>query len=239
MRELLLIGKIIKRDWWIIILSVLAAVIVSLMVTYYATPQYRADVRFVISPTSSAIDDPKSSLDAINALDSRNRIIIATYTEILNSRFILEESAKRLSIDLSILNDYEFATVILPSSNVLQLTVTGPSSQNVMIFANSVGEQAINHAENIYPLYRINLLEPATAPKNSFSPNITRNITFAVLISFVLGIILVIVYELISPSEAVKQILRISDEPQTEATASISESYERKVNMSEPAYGSD
>src|SRR5215216_4693699 len=111
-----------QRGWWIIVLATLAALNAALLMFFFATPMYESSASFVVSPTDAVTDNG----DLIYSIDTLSRrSVVATYAEVLNSGHVLEAAENALGITPDTLAGYDISAVVLPETNVLQLTVKG------------------------------------------------------------------------------------------------------------------
>ena len=96
--------RILRRGWWLILISALVAVNFSLIYSYYFTkPTYEAVARFIVSPNVQNID----SRDLVNSLATLDkRSVISTYAEVLNSHDVITKTLTMLGIDPIRFNAY-------------------------------------------------------------------------------------------------------------------------------------
>ncbi len=86
--------RMLQQGWWLIALSALAALALSLVSLYQDTPLYRTSARFIVSPTT-AITYERDIIYSLDTLDQRS--IISTYAEVLNSDRMYHDVAAALS----------------------------------------------------------------------------------------------------------------------------------------------
>ena len=80
--EIRLYFQMLRRGWWIVALTTLVAVATALGISYFATPEYTAMARFIVSPSGTLT----TGSEVTNALDTlNNQSTMATYTEIILS----------------------------------------------------------------------------------------------------------------------------------------------------------
>jgi uncharacterized protein involved in exopolysaccharide biosynthesis len=72
--EIKLYLRMLQRGWWIIVATTLAAIVVTLVASYFATPIYRATTRFVISPSAAFVAEGNNVLNSLATLDKRSII---------------------------------------------------------------------------------------------------------------------------------------------------------------------
>ena len=187
--------EILKRKWWVVVLTALFAFTFSLAVSYNATPQYQTRAQFIISPgpafLASINDDLSDAVRGIEALDRRS--VITTYEEIMNSRQIFERAAAVLNMTSSELDAYEATAVVLPEASSIELTVEGPDAYMTSQLANTLGQESITYIQALYDqLYSVIFLDTAVVPTNPISPQPARDGAVSLVIGLLLGVALAI-----------------------------------------------
>jgi len=191
--EIKLYLRMLRRGWWIVLLTILVAVNIALLAAYFTRPIYRASARFSVSPNPSLISDGIDVITSLEALDKRS--IIQTYAEFLNSNRIYQETLQAMNLTEEQLLAYKRATVVIPDANILELSFEGPDRQLTAALANNLGQNAIRHIKQLYDVYDINLLDPATVPTIPIQPQPLRNAVLASVIGLILGAALAIASE--------------------------------------------
>lgn len=198
----------LQKNWWLILLTAMTALTVSLAISYAAVPQYRSIARFIIIPSSTLT----SGADVVRSLDTLDRrSVVATYAEVMNSSRILEGSADFLGLDANtIIKDYKIQAVDLPDSSVLELTVSGPNRELAAQLANAIGFQSITFTRSLNLIYELNFLDTAIPAELPFSPEPLRDGLVALLLGVGIGGVLAVLSEQIRvPIEAYRQRSRI------------------------------
>ena len=206
--EIKLYFRMLQKNWWLILLTAMTALTVSLAISYAAVPQYSSIARFIIIPSSSLT----SGADVVRSLDTLDRrSVVATYAEVMNSSRILEGSADSLGLDASeIIKDYNIQAVDLPDSSVLELTVSGPNPSLAAQLANAIGLQSITFTRSLNLIYELNFLDTAIPAELPFSPEPLRDGLVALVLGTALGGVLAVFSEQIRvPIEAYRQRRRI------------------------------
>jgi diguanylate cyclase (GGDEF)-like protein len=205
--EMRLYLEMFRRNWWMIVLAALVALNVSLVVSFFATPLYVSNARFIVSPNPIVLSG-RDVISSMEALDKRS--IISTYAEFLNSRRIYDETLAALGIDKMIAQEYDITTVVLPDTNVLELSVSGPDPAVAALLANSIGKQAIDTIRLLYTAYDISVLDPAIPASAPFSPQPARDASLALVLGLVGGAALAVVSEQVRiPLDALRKRLRM------------------------------
>ena len=201
--------QMLRRGWWIIVLTVLAALAASLVASYLTTPTYQAVAQFILSPNAvQTTGNPGVLLEGLNTLD--NQSVTTTYATVMNSARIYNDTITFLNLRPEDLKDYTYKATVLPSSSVLELTVTGPDPQMVAKLANAIGYETINFTRNMNQVINIDFLDMAAAPTMPFSPQPLRDAALAVLLGVIIGAALTVLSEQLRISiEAFRQGLHL------------------------------
>ncbi len=190
--------RMLQRGWWLVVLCPLVTMAVALTFDYMSKPTYASTARYVVSPDAAI--GASDVLDSINILDKRS--IVTTYAAVLNSDTIFTQSIVDLKLDPVQVEGYLRSAIVLPETNVLEVTVEGSDPQLTMIVANSIGKQAISYIDGLNQGFNIRVLDPAQMSTTPISPDPVRDVSLAIVFGVVLGVSLAIVREqLISPIE--------------------------------------
>lgn len=206
--EIRLYFQMLRRGWWIIVSTSLLALAVSLAVSYLTVPQYRATASFILIPSSTALS---SGPDVVRSYDTIGSVsVISTYAQIMNSARIYDDTLSMLKLQPQDLKDYTYQAAVLPSTTILELSVTGPDPRVVAALANTIGSQTISFAERINQVFVITFLDTAVPPILPVSPQPLLNGTVALVFGLVAGAVLAVLREQIRiPLEAYQQRTRL------------------------------
>jgi diguanylate cyclase (GGDEF)-like protein len=196
--------QMLRKGWWIILLTVLVAVNATLIYSLNVTPRYQATTKLLVSPNKGLLADTQQTMNSLDTLD--NRSVVATYAEFLNSDKVYLEAVDSLGLDKTALSDYSRTAIILPDARVLEVTVEGPDPKVVAALANAISEKGVNYIGKFYQVYTINPIDLATAPTIPISPNPLRDALLALVFGLILGAALAILSEQIRiPFDAMRQ----------------------------------
>ncbi|NCP86588.1 MAG: hypothetical protein CO094_07940 [Anaerolineae bacterium CG_4_9_14_3_um_filter_57_17] len=208
--EIRLYVEMLRRSWWIIVLTVLLALNAALVSSYLTTPLYSSSARFIVSPNLEQVSG-KDLVNSLTALDKRS--ILSTYAEFMSSRRIFQETLQHIQIDPLAVKDYDVTTVVLPEAAILELTVSGPDPVVAALLANSVGQRAIDYISLFYSSYDISVLDPALPAALPYTPQPARDAALALGLGLVGGAALAILSEQLRiPLESYRQRLRVDSE---------------------------
>lgn len=193
--------KILRNNWWLILLTTLAAVTVSLVFSYQEKPVYSAKAAFLASPNVS-IDNSRDIVYTVESLDK----VMATYAEIFNSATVRQQALTDLAVDPALQSGYTSNAVVLPDATVLELTVTGPNSQVTADLANRIGQVSIDLTQTQYPIYDLTFLDIASVPVRPLSPTPLRSAGVAAALGLLVGLLLSLLREPLNLNGAVKNM---------------------------------
>ncbi len=184
--EIRLYLQILKRGWWIIAMTVLAALNTSLLISYLTKPVYEAKSRFVVSPNAGAYQTSYDITSSMDTLDRRS--IINTYKELLVSSTVYNTHPDIVKIPAEdFAKEYTISAVVIPDTNILELTVDGSDPQKITTIATAIGESALEYTNKLYPIYNFAILVPPALPTDPIRPKPVQNAGFALIIGTILG----------------------------------------------------
>jgi diguanylate cyclase (GGDEF)-like protein len=195
--EIKLYLRMLQSSWWIAVLTALCAVLAALISSYFTTPVYSSSARYIISPNPTYLGG-QVDYNLIYSLDTLDkRTIITTYSEVLNSTRLYDETITSLGYTEADLAAYSYSAVVLPETNIIDFTVRGPDPKIVVLLINSVGKHAVDYVEKLYQIYDMGLLDPAALPLQPISPKPFRDAGVALVVGVALGMGLALLRELL------------------------------------------
>lgn len=185
--ELRMYMQILKRGWWIIVLSVLAAFNTALLVSYLSPSVYQATSRFIVSPNVSVFSNSSDVNSSMDTLDRRS--IINTYKELLASPSVYGTHPIIAAIpSAEFTKNFTIKAVVIPDTNILQLTVDGNDAEAVASIARAIEEQSTLYINKLYPVYNFTILDSATVPIEPILPKPIQNASLALVFGLFLGV---------------------------------------------------
>ena len=180
--------RLILERWWIVVGLTLVGAIAGYWLSLLNPTVYQSASKFVIA-TDEAIDDPADVAAALGVL--RNRQVAATFAEILQSQTLLDRAAKEVGGAGS---DFDSTSVVLPESNVVALTVSGPEAELSRLVNELISAAGGEDLASLYPIYEVLVLESAKTPETPASPVPIRDALFGAAIGAFLGVVLAVVW---------------------------------------------
>lgn len=194
--ELKLYFRMLGRSWWIVALTALAATASALVYSFFSEPTFVAKVRYIVSPNPAYfVGSPGNVISSLDTLDRPS--VMTTYAEILNSPTITTEAYTLLKMSSGDQEEYTTTALVLPDTNIIELSSQGPDPVQTALIANTIGEKAVQYITGIYQLYDITLLDKATPNSEPISPQPLRDAAIATVIGLALGIALALFRELL------------------------------------------
>lgn len=188
--------KILKEGWWIVLAAVLIFAGLGMMFSYSQTPIYEATATFLVNPTGR-VSETGDLLYSLDTLSSRTSLA-TTYSNILESRSILDSAVQSLEISPETLQAYSINSVVLPDSNVLMLQVQGPSPELAADLTNAIGTAGVEFVGELQAIYELRHLDLARVEPEPVSPNHLINIALSIIIGFSGGMAFLILREILS-----------------------------------------
>lgn len=180
--ELKLYFQILLKKWWVAIPTLLITFIATVVLTFTQPPTYESQATFIVS-ISETVGEIRDATSTLNLL-SREEAIAGTYAEIAMSRLIRREARQTLGISTE---GYRVASRLLAGTNVLEVSVQGPDPNVVRDLTNQIGEQTIQHGNELYTTFRLSFLDEAVTPIRPISPNIVQNLLLGAVLGLILG----------------------------------------------------
>lgn len=163
--------RVVPRWWALLLVGVIAAGVA--MLISQRVPQASSSATYVLS-AATEIDNPFDVSSSLSVL--RGREVISTFADILESNTVRDLAAEQTGGPVT--RRYSVQATVLPGSNIVKLSVTGPASGDAQEIASNIGEVAKSRFTELYPIYRIETLDAASSPTGSTSVTI-RNMFIA------------------------------------------------------------
>lgn len=187
---------ILKRGWWIIVAMMLAISGLGVFYSYSQTPIYESTANFVVNPTLQ-VNQTGDVLYSLDTLASRTTLA-TTYANILGSRTTVESAATALRVSPTVMENYTVSALVLPDSNIIQLTVDGHSPELAADLANHIGKIGEQNVRNLQEIYELRLVDKAVPNYEPISPNHPVDITLSVMVGIAGGLAFVTLREILA-----------------------------------------
>ena len=211
MLQLQMFAHALRRNWWIVLLTAVAAVVAVLAIDLNATPVYRSSSRLLVVPNTSIFE----GRDLVYGLDSLNtRSIVFTYVEVANSRHVYNRALGEIGLEPAERRWYSHSAVALPDANVIEITVEGPDSETTALLSNALSTETSEFVGETYDVYWLNVLDTAAVPLRPISPTPARDAPLALVLGLIVGVVLAIARDQIQQplTQTVKQWQTIDED---------------------------
>lgn len=178
----------LSRTWWLVPAAVVAALVVSFVLTRNERPTYRAGGSVVVIPNGVAIESVRDQIDALANLDRRN--VVATIAGIAHSTDVLTRAAARAGMTPDAARPYRVRATVRPNTNILDIEVLGPDAAACATLAREVAAIASSECTDNYRIYRLRPLDAAVAPSRPDSPDMRRNLIVGGILGLLAGLLL-------------------------------------------------
>ena len=167
----------IKRHWMLIALTTVAVTLLAWLVAATQPKRYQSEAVASVSPIVNQLSDSEV-LHGIDALE--RRVVVATVAALASS-----DSTRRRTI-LTLPGHYAINATVLPSTNLIRITVEGPNPKQVAAIANRIPALLDEQTRAMYRVYTIAPISAGVVPEAPFLPRVER----AVMVGIILGVLL-------------------------------------------------
>src|SRR5215213_7668513 len=142
------------RFWWLPLLTLLLAIPAAWFFTARQQNIYRASTTVIVGP-NRRITNAREITEVYNTLDRRS--IMATLAKTPVTGAVKEQVAA----ELGAVNDYEISAVVIPDTNILEISADGPNPETALQIANAIAGKTALYAAGFYDTFELKILDPA------------------------------------------------------------------------------
>jgi len=176
----------LRTGWYLLLIGAVIAAGVAVTIERRATPVYEARASYVVSPRVGI--DPNDVAQGVNTLDSsRSRSILTTLTEVAASDAVLTQALSTLGLDPVLAESYIIDSVVIPEANVIETAATGPDPDIATSLASAIGEIGGIRFVEMYQIYDVLTLDPATVPTEPANPTLEQLLIIAIAVGVIAG----------------------------------------------------
>lgn len=185
--------RIVKSYGWIVALAIIAGGLSSTYYTNRAPDLYQTFTTVLIGP-SDRVENIETALRSLDTVSQRN--VIATYAQIPTSRSVLEGVWEELALSQEKGKAYRVRTSVLPDTNIIRITVQGPTPQLTADFANSVVRRSQQLTPEFYDgIVSFKVLDKAELPVGPIDPGLGRKAALGALFGLLVSLSLALLIE--------------------------------------------
>lgn len=143
---------------------------------------YRSSARVVVGP-SERITNAREVMEVYNTLDRRS--VVAT----LSKMALSEPVVVAVSAEIPEARTYETNCVVVPDTNILEITVTGPNADTAATVANSTARHTIPFAAQMYDSFELKMMDSGGEARIT-RPVLPRNLAAGAGLGLITGLLL-------------------------------------------------
>ena len=183
---------IIRKNWMLILLTVLLVSSSSVMWSMSRTPQYEAKTQLFVSVRTG-----EASAGDLSQGSTFARQAVSSYVSVVSSAIVVDRVASELKLSTSTEDLAQKITAESPANTVLiNIGVTDydprvaleVANKTAEVFAEVVENELEAPAEGSQARVRIDTIEPATLPDKPVGPGVELILVFGLLMGFGLGV---------------------------------------------------
>lgn len=188
--------RALRAWWWAVLLPPLVAMAAAALLTTREPQVYRAAATATVAPAAE-IENPSDVMRGLETLERRT--VIATFASVAETRETRESASTRAGLPERGRSGYRVRASVVPSTNIIRVTVEGPEPEHVSALANSVVDVLGGRAREMYRIFEIRPLQAASAPRTPIHPDPVRNVTIAGVLGLFAGFVLALALEHLRP----------------------------------------
>ncbi|HUH12251.1 MAG TPA: hypothetical protein VMK65_04045 [Longimicrobiales bacterium] len=187
----------LRHWWWALLLVAAATVAAAAFFTARQDRVYRAAATVAVGPAAEI----EGASDVMRSLETlERRTIIATFASVAEARATRDSAAALLDLAPRDLSGYRVRAAVVPSTNIIRVSVEGPDGERVARVANAVSAVLADRAREMYRIFALRPLEEAVAARSPLRPEPTRNLIIAAIVGVFAGMLVALALEFLRPA---------------------------------------
>lgn len=182
------------RGWWVIVLAVIVTLASTAFFVSRQAPEYRASTTVELTPYAGL--EAREVVDVYNLLDKRN--LSNTLARKAEGSTMALLVAEKLAIDLGVVNHADISAIVLPDSNLIEISASSSNRDLAAAICNTVADEMLGPTPDT--ILQIEAIDRATPPTNPISPQPNRLLVLALFSGLVIGIGFVLLEHLVRRS---------------------------------------
>ena len=191
--ELRIYLSVLARRWWLILAVTVVCGLAALLYALNQPDVYEGKASYVLRPHSSLVFDD-STVRAIDTL-SRRIEIATTYAEVAGSDLIQNRALDNLEINPDDSTGLSVTGRVIPGTNVLELSIRGPSREIISQFADEVNKEFIAYVNSLYDVFELELLDQPQVARLPVGPDAKVILAGGIVLGVALGSILAVLVQ--------------------------------------------
>ena len=193
--SLVSIGTAVRRRWPLVLLTIVAVLAVDAVVTLQSPRSYMARTSLLIGPSANL--DHGQLVYSVDALG--RALIVGTYADVLATDLVRRDALASVGISPDATNSgISIKSSALAESAIIQVTAEAPDPVLAAAIANAVGGVGQARMSQLYPIYDLTVVTPATRPTSVYRPDFIRNESLGLLLGVLLGVCSAYIYDAVA-----------------------------------------
>lgn len=186
-----LIEYCVKKLPIIILMSILVILIGYLYSEYYQVPMYQGKTTIILIQQNDTITNDINKTE--NQLNVNERLV-ATYSEIIKSRRVLEQVITNLSLNKSY-DELEKNVSIsdVSDTSIIEITVIDKDNEQASIIANEIASTFKKEIVSIYNLENVSIIDEAIIEDKPYNINLVKQLIICGIVGMAIACILIFV----------------------------------------------
>lgn len=189
-RELRRVAGLVRRDWWVAILSLVVLSLLAVIFSLLQTPEYKSTASLYVT----AGNDANAQSAYQGSLASQQRI--ASYARLVTTDGIIDQGLRDAGINKTVAEaKTSISATTSPDTVILYVNAKDPDPTVAANMANSVAESMVSYVSKLErpsaggePLAKLTVVNPAIPSASPVSPTTFRNTLLGGALGLVLGI---------------------------------------------------
>lgn len=181
----------LKKTPVIILMTILVILIGYLYIEYYQIPMYHGKTTIIlIQRDDITINDLNKTENQLNI----NEKLVATYSEIIKSRRVLEQVINNLSLKKTYDELEEKVSIdSVSETSIIEITVSDKNNEQAAIIANEIASTFKEEIVKIYNLENVSIIDEAIIETKPYNINLIKQLIICGIIGVAIACILIFI----------------------------------------------
>lgn len=180
-----ILDVLIKRWKMILLISILATLISTLVSFFLISPKYQAGTKLFIGKENTANQDQSYNNNDVQMYQK----LLKTYAEVIQTRDLVEHAIESSNLNLDAEDVLKNLTVTpRADTQILEISYINIDPIVSQKVVESVTDEFIKYSTELIPNGNVKIIEDVRLPENPVSPNKKMNIVIAFLLGLMVSI---------------------------------------------------
>ena len=181
----------VKKSPIIILMSILGILIGYLYSEYYQIPMYQGKTTIILIQQNDTIaNDINKTENQLNV----NERLVATYSEIIKSRRILEQVLNNFNLKKTYKELDKIVSISdVSDTSIIEITVIDKINEQAAIIANEIATTFKEEIVSIYKLENVSIIDEAIVEEKPYYINLAKQLIICGIIGIAIACILIFI----------------------------------------------